>query len=624
MIRLSLLYMNVPVSVADPDTNIADPYRRLSASQMVTWQACPRLWYYNNILKLRGPLPPQIIRGNAAESCISRVMRDSPSLVSKESDDILKSPILDDGNPAYDFDELWPSPSIQPLDESEWPKDRASLEEWAMARVDAHFGRCWDDAVKEWESLTNRVGESSHADMSECRMMVENGIRMHIDQVEMCLNNVSNELLESWRQGGNRPEWPSPDGFPLLWTEPHPCAMPAGDEVTWTESWEISRPWFVDPDADSFTQTTSHPEGWFQGEYDLVYRWTGKPSVIDIKASQGKGDRSGGYIEQLRLYAWLWWETHGRIEELESLGIWYLGPGIVKEVVKPTPGELEKYSHELKGLYSKIHASRPSLTDCPTTPSPLRYFESGGVPADPPTDSDHMARCRTCDLRGICENGNYELDLPSHTRIERFGHSWPITMIADINTRVDATGTVSDLRGPSLDEKGGVELSFRLQDGYDRAKVRTSRYGSPSNVTRSISNGSNVRIRDAIPSVWRGEVVLDMDSESSVDLAGEADVHPIVEIETRINVIGRIWSVNAFPDGQGVSRWSVTLVDSSGTAGVIAFKQFIPVLAAGLSRGDEIAILNGEVGEFNGLKQVKIGPNTRVVSVRTSEDVPEF
>ncbi|MDP6329196.1 MAG: hypothetical protein QGG22_05235, partial [Candidatus Thalassarchaeaceae archaeon] len=68
----------------------------------------------------------------------------------------------------------------------------------------------------------------------------------------------------------------------------------------------------------------------------------------------------------------------------------------------------------------------------------------------------------------------------------------------------------------------------------------------------------------------------------------------------------------------------VTLVDSSGTAGVIAFKQFIPVLAAGLSRGDEIAILNGEVGEFNGLKQVKIGPNTRVVSVRTSEDVPEF
>jgi len=614
----------VPVSVADPDANLADPYRRLSASQMVTWHACPRLWYYNNILKLRGPLPPQIIRGNAAESCISRVMRDSPSLVSKYADDILKSPILDDGKPAYEYDELWPSPSIQALDESEWPKDRTSLEEWAMARVDTHFDKCWNDAVREWESLTNRTGESNQADMTECRRMVENGIKLHIDQVELCLNNLNSVILDSWRKGENRPKWPAPDGFPLLWTQPHPCAGPVGSNVTWVESWEIARPWFVDPDADSFTQTTSHPEGWFHGEYDLVYRWTGRPSVIDIKASQGKGDRSGGYIEQLRLYAWLWWETHGRVEELEHIGIWYLGTGTIKEVEKPTLKELEEYSGELKGVYSKVHASRPSIVDCPTNPSPLRYFESGGIPANPPVDSDPLARCRNCDLRGVCENGNHELDLPSDTRIERFGHSWPITSISDIKTRVDAIGVVSNLKGPSLEEKGGVELSFRLQDGYDRAKVRTSRYGYPTNVTRSISNSTRVKVGGAIPSVWRGEVVLDIDEQSSVIIARDEETYPIVEIETRVNVIGRIWSVNAFPDGQGISRWSITILDSSGAAGVIAFKQFIPVLAAGLSRGDEIAILNGEVGEFNGVPQVKIGPNTRVVSVRTSEDVPEF
>lgn len=614
----------MPVSLADPDANIADPYRRLSASQMVTWESCPRLWYYNNILKMRGPLPPQIIRGNAAESCISRVMRDSPSLVHRDSDDILKSPILDNGKPAYEYEELWPSPSIQALDESEWPKDRASLEEWAMARVEAHFEKCWNEAVEEWESLTNRSGKSEHADIIECRQMVENGIRMHLDQVEMCFNNVGGTKLDSWRSGNNRPKWPSPDGFPLLWSEPHPCARPIGADVTWAESWELARPWFVDPDADSFTQTTSHPEGWFQGEYDLVYRWTGKPSVIDIKASQGKGDRSGGYVEQLRLYAWLWWETHGKMEELEYLGIWYLGPGKVKEVKKPTARELEKYSEDLKGLYSKIHAKRPSPLDCPATPSPLRYFKTGGIPEIPPIDSDPMARCRKCDLKGICENGGHELDLPSETKLERFGHSWPITMISEIKTRVEATGIVTNLKGPNLDENGGVEVTFRLQDGYDRAKVRTGRYSSPNNVTRSISNNTRVRVVDAIPSVWRGEVVLDIDNESAVVLAEEEDENPIVEIETRINVIGRIWSVNAFPDGKGISRWSVTIVDKSGSAGVIAFKQFIPVLAAGLSRGDEIAILNGEVGEFNGITQIKIGPNTRVVSFRTSEDVPNF
>ena len=176
------------MSSASPEANIANPYRRLSASQMVTWKACPRLWYYNNIPKLRGPLPPQIIRGNAAESCISRVMRDSPTLVPGESEDILKSPILDDGNPAYEFGELWPGPSLQVLDRSEWPTDRKALEKWALSRADSHFQKCWDDAVRDWESLTNRVGTSDSADISECREMVKNGIRMHLDQVERCLN----------------------------------------------------------------------------------------------------------------------------------------------------------------------------------------------------------------------------------------------------------------------------------------------------------------------------------------------------------------------------------------------------------------------------------------------------
>ena len=612
------------MSSASPEANIANPYRRLSASQMVTWKACPRHWYYNNIPKLRGPLPPQIIRGNAAESCISRVMRDSPTLVPGESEDVLKSPILDDGNPAYEFGELWPGPSLQALDRSEWPTDRKALEKWALSRADSHFQKCWDEAVRDWESLTNRVGTSDSADISECREMVENGIRMHLDQVERCLNSLDSDTLESWRGGSNRPEWPAPDGFPLLWSEPHPCAQEPNTEPSWTEAWEISRPWFVDPDADSFTQTTSHPEGWFQGEYDLVYRWSGRPSVIDIKASQGKGDRSGGYLEQLRLYAWLWWETHDRSEEVESLEIWYLGPGKVKGVELPSLDELEEYSSELKDLYFAIHAKNPSLEDCPADPSPLRYFDSGGEPSVPPLDPDPNARCRRCDLRGICENGEYDLELPSETRIERFGHAWPITPIGSIRTRVDATGIVSDLRGPSLDESGGVELSFRLQDGFDRTKVRPSRYGSPSDVTRSIANGVKVRVEGAIPSIWRGEVVLDIDESSRISLAKEDESSPIVEIETRINVIGRIWSIDAFPNGLGVSRWSVTIVDKSGSAGVIAFKQFIPVLAAGLSRGDEIAILNGEVGEFNGRAQVRVGPNTRVVSVRTSEDVPSF
>ena len=102
------------------------------------------------------------------------------------------------------------------------------------------------------------------------------------------------------------------------------------------------------------------------------------------------------------------------------------------------------------------------------------------------------------------------------------------------------------------------------------------------------------------------------------------EISEMIDIETRVNVVGRIWSINAFPNGKGVSRWAITLVDSSGSVGIVAFKQFIPVIAAGLSRGDEIAILNGEIGEFAGQKQVRLGPGARVVLLNSGEDLVPF
>tara|TARA_B100000029_G_scaffold440056_1_gene457007 strand:- start:44 stop:427 length:384 start_codon:yes stop_codon:yes gene_type:complete len=125
-------------------------------------------------------------------------------------------------------------------------------------------------------------------------------------------------------------------------------------------------------------------------------------------------------------------------------------------------------------------------------------------------------------------------------------------------------------------------------------------------------------------SMWKGEIVLDLDEKSSVKIAEESDEAPIVDIETKVNAVGRIWSINAFPDGEGVSRWSVTLIDQTGSAGVVAFRQFIPLAAAGVKRGDEIAILNGEIGEFNGQPQVRIGPGGRLVVLRDSSEVPEY
>ena len=579
------------------------------------------MWYYGWMARLKSPLPPQILRGNAVEECVCRVLRESPALMTHDSRSSMTTPLAEDGSPDWDSQDYWVGPGLSPIPRESIPDDRESMLEWATARADTHFERCWESAISDWESSPNRVGLAEDVDKEEGRQMVESAISLHLDQVQACIDSSGGPGLEEWRSG-TRPYWPAPDGFPREWEGPHPAA--GSGQITWAEAWEVARPWFVDPDAKSFTQTSAHPEDWFQGEYDLVYRWSGKTTIVDLKASVGKGDRSGDYLDQLRMYGWLWWETHGREEVVEGLEIWYLGTGTVKQVQLPSTEEMESMNDELEGLYKQIHYQDPDISMCPPEPSPLRFFDKGGIPSETPTHPDERARCTKCDYRGICEGSDYELDLPLEERIERFGHAWPVTPIGEIITRASIVGDVVGLQGPELMDDGTISLQFTLQDGYDRARVRPSRQGNPRNVTRGITEGSRVRVDEGMPSVWRGQLQFDLDDKSSISMATDGDVAPVVEVETRVSVVGRVWSIDAFPNGVDVNRWSITLMDRTGSAASVAFKQFIPVSAPAISRGDEIAILNGEVGEWAGRPQVRIGPGARVVILKHSEDTIEF
>lgn len=621
-IEFSITSMFVPVRRLDLSNQKINPFRRLSASQVIAWKNCPRLWYYGWRERLKTPLPPQIIRGNAVEECICRVLRDSPLYIGPETNQDMVSPIDENGSPDLDRVEGWPGPSLELRDKSVWPKDRSELEKWAIERINYHFQGCWERAVEDWESNPNRIGNSTDISIDEGLNMTIAGIRMHMDELQKCIESGENKNLKLWREGKFREHWPSPDGFPRKWEKTNPAASEG--EISWVESWEYARPWFVDPDASPFSQTTSHPDGWFQGEYDLVYRWSGKPTIIDLKASLGKGDRSAGYIEQLRLYAWLWWETHDRSDQVEGLEIWYLGTATSKHVPVPDKDTMTKLNTELLEIYNLIHARDPDISDCPPLPSPLNLFNKGGMPANPPIDDDPKSRCKVCELRAICENSDYETELPSMNRIERFGHSWPVTPLGKIKTRFSVTGEVIHLNGPEISDKNDIELDFTLQHGYDRAKVRNHRNGGFKNISRSISEGSQIRIDNALSSLWKGQLVIDLDDKSKISILNDSFDAPIVDVETRISVAGRVWSIDAFPDAKGIRRWSITLVDKSGSGGSVAFKQFIPNSAAAIVRGDEIAILNGESGEFAGRPQIKIGPGSRVVILRDAEDITPF
>tara|TARA_B100001113_G_scaffold54522_1_gene40359 strand:- start:2010 stop:3887 length:1878 start_codon:yes stop_codon:yes gene_type:complete len=606
--------LSMPVSTIDQKASSVDPYRRLSASQVIAYRNCPRYWYYGWERRLKTPLPPQIIRGNAAEACICRVMRDSPSLHLAEDEDAMSTPLNKDGAPEWDDPSNWPGPRIEPVEKPLRPSDMDSLRIWAHARARVHFQRCWDEACDDWAANPNRKGTVEDADPDQCLSMVLRGIDLHLQEVEECLNSEDVDV-DAWRSGKSRPVWPAPDGFPRDWSSPSHAAYDIGSDMHVVEAWEIARPWFVDPDAASFTQTSTHPGGWFQGEYDLVYRWDGATRIIDIKASVGRGDRSHGYLDQLRMYGWLWWATHERKETVTGLAIWYLGAGDPKDVVMPAVEEMESMDRDLFELYSKIRESNPSIEECPAEPAPLRRFKDGGVPDGEPVESDIRARCNRCEYAGFCEGSNQEPNLIQMETIQRFGHTWDITPLQAIRTRFSAIGDVSRLTGPDLNEDETVDVRFTMVDGWDRATVRPHRMGGPKRVTRSIKEGSRVRVDNAMPSLWKGQLNLDLDSLSSISPAEEGDEASIVDIETRVSVVGRVWSIDAYPDGASVSRWAITLVDASGSASAVAFKQFIPTAAASISRGDVIGVLNGEVGEWAGRPQIKMGPGTRVVVI---------
>ena len=145
-----------------PEVN---PYRRLSASQAIAYNTCPRLWYYGWERRLKTPLPPQIIRGNAAEACICRVMRDSPALVPSTAEDQMQSPLDEQGNPLWDSQEGWPSPTLQAIDESSWPTDFEALTAWAHTRAESTLrevlGGCEIGLASEPKSERNNRGRRS-------------------------------------------------------------------------------------------------------------------------------------------------------------------------------------------------------------------------------------------------------------------------------------------------------------------------------------------------------------------------------------------------------------------------------------------------------------------------------
>ena len=587
----------MPVQTANQATDEVGPYRRMSASQANTYKACPRLWFYQKVYRFKMPQIPVLFVGRAVEEAVCRVLKESPGfVVASSAPDVLgASPYADDGTPVASEDATWPAVGLMPFLPHERPSTKDDLASWAMERARHHLPPALERMRLLWEKDERRAGDWSEVDEAACLEMVLNAVRFHLDEVERCMASDGGPGLEAWRRG-ERPAWPAPDGFPHESFEGHPLAEASA--LSWTEAWEIARPWFVDPDAPSFTMNAVHPGHWFQGEYDLVYRWTGKPVIVDLKASIGANDRSGDYVEQLKIYAMLWYATHGRTEQVSGLQIWYLGHPSIKTVEPPSVKGLEAIEVEMEALWTTLKADVPTLAECPPNPKPMRGFSPGGVATEPPNES----RCQRCDWRSVCPGGEGtdERRLPDSVQLPGASQRTPLQDIGGLDPRATVRGELFSVGYL----KDGVPLKMTLKQGTNMAHVQvistTRSDGSPT-VAVPAMKGARVVVKDAVFTVnWKGEIVLKMDPFSALvaDEDPNLESFDLFDYQAKHNVGGTVvytYEKNGVgKNGKPWSRKGMMLMDHTGAFKVEGWADDWNHQYTMLETGDVVAV--GNVG----------------------------
>ncbi len=387
----------------------------------------------------------------------------------------------------------------------------------------------------------------------------------------------------------------------------------------------MARPWFCDPDAGLFALSAVHPEGWLQGEYDLVYRWTGEIRIHDVKASIGTSDFSFGYPEQLVTYAYLWWVTHERREMVSELEIWYLGVPVRKKIRLPDEEALLRLERRLKTLHQTIKMTEKQLeSNYPGKPAPVRKFLPGGEFSDFEPKVG-MARCESCDYQTICSESPLEKELPTGGE-RRFAESSQAmvncTPISEIYPFVTLLGTVRDpnmvKQWPTFEKE---YLEFFLDMGPNEWVAVVVKKDDPE-LPSGFEHGATVRIkRGIVASGWRKDlgnhIRIDLSFSSSIEIAASTKGGDSRFVDLR----PQSYNINAkiFNFDHRENKWGSRLIDSTGT---IAFQLWggeekAQSLLGEYSpeRGDEVVIVGARAKDQFG-KLVLEGRVTKNFSTR--------
>ena len=583
----------MPVHFASEEDSIG-PYNRLSASQANAYNNCSRLWYYEKILRFKMPQIPVLFVGRAVEDAVCKMLRESPGIMVSSADSkILESTPLDENGLPNRGDADWPASKLLALPEKMQPSTIDEMKKWGRERLDIHLPLSLEEMRIEWESEERKAGNWSTVNSQYCLEMCYTALDMHLLELQRCFEANGGPSLESWREG-NRDFWPAPDGRGFELKNNHPLA--SKDSFTLVEAWEVCRPWFVDPGAKKFSMNAIHPEHWFQGEYDLVYRWDGEIKIVDLKASVGKGDRSGNYVDQLRMYAMLWWVTHDKKEMVNSLEIWYLGANAVKEIDLPSVEELQQMESELKEMWKVLRENKPDREQCPPNPAPMRGFSAGGKAIDAPNDS----RCLSCDWQKICPGGSGNDDLPGAGIVDLPGSttSFDITEIAQLDPRATIIAEVFSVVGANT--RPIPQITISKGDNFAKIQIISETHESGQRSWPiGIKKGDIVKLEGLVFTVnWKGEIILKVDPHARIvpALAGEESATDLLSYRAKYHVAGRvIYRFDKRGVGHNGKEWhrkGMMIQDSSGAMKVGGWANDWGPQYSTVNIGDTVVIAN--------------------------------
>lgn len=557
----------MPVHLSVPSEDSIGPFNRLSASQVNAYASCPRLWFYEKVRRFRMPQIPVLFVGRAVEESFCKMLMESPALMvtNAASDTLAAIPLDERGVPSRSTEERWPADRLMTLPPEMWPENLDQLRHWAIGRLKKHLPVSLKAMKEEWSGDERKAGDWRSVNPDYCLEMCINGLDFHLAEVQRCMDAGGGSGLQQWRSG-HRPKWPAPDGRSYSSLEQHPLAQKG--PISLIEAWEFTRPWFVDPHAGKFAMNAIHPDHWFQGEYDLVYRWDGRINIVDIKASIGRGDRSGDYVEQLRMYAMLWWVTHGKTESVDSLEIWYLGANVIKTIDVPSSDEMSSMEHDLEAMWHRLREHTPSMDECPPEPRPLRGFSKGGVAETAPNES----RCTQCDWSQICPGGEGDENLPHGGDIQLPGSSgrFTITPIESLEPRMTLVADVFSVMGAREGRRPQITIAQDNLFAKVQLLVDNHQDGTPS-WPENIAKGDRVKLDSVVPTAnWKGELELKVDPHASIlHVAGsEPEAQSLLDFRARWNVSGQlIYRFEKKGVGRNGKQWhrkGAMIMDSTG------------------------------------------------------------